>query len=149
VVRGEAAAAGQAHRPRYPRRRSLSAGPWQSKSLGRHDQAAVTADAGPGALIQLDGSRAAANGTHIVRHDPARVLVDLASKQGIVDLFATAVEERSALRARMREVIHSDPDEFGRLLLRESELIDTAQRLSPVVRLLALPYAERPGYREE
>ncbi|MFE5023170.1 DUF6221 family protein [Streptomyces sp. NPDC056656] len=31
----------------------------------------------------------------------------------------------------------------------ESRLIDEAQGLSPVVRLLALRYADRPGYREE
>ncbi|MFD8970518.1 DUF6221 family protein [Streptomyces sp. NPDC059568] len=88
-------------------------------------------------------------GRHVARHDPARVLAEVEGKRRIVDIYANALEERVALRARMREVIRSDSDEFGRLHRQESELIETAERMAPVVRLLALPYADRPGYREE
>ncbi|MEV5085930.1 DUF6221 family protein [Streptomyces sp. NPDC056159] len=86
---------------------------------------------------------------HIVRHDPARVLRELDAKRRILALYATATEDRTALRARMREVIDKDPDEFSRLHRQESELIEMAGRMAPVVRLLALPYVDRPGYREE
>ncbi|MBA4865942.1 hypothetical protein H1V43_32280 [Streptomyces sp. PSKA54] len=96
------------------------------------------------ALVVHDGDRG-----HVVRHDPARVLREIDAKRGIVGLYASALEERAALRARMREVIHVDPDEFGRLHRQESELIESAERMLPVVRLLAVPYADQPGYREE
>ncbi|MFF1483112.1 DUF6221 family protein [Streptomyces sp. NPDC058319] len=86
---------------------------------------------------------------HIACHDPARVLREIDAKRRILDLYATAVEERSALRTRMREVLRAESDEFGQLHLEESGLIETARRLTPVVRLLALPYADQPGYREE
>ncbi|MEU9640922.1 DUF6221 family protein [Streptomyces sp. NPDC048188] len=86
---------------------------------------------------------------HIAEHDPARVLREVDARRRILDRFATAVEDRVALRARMREVTDTDPDEFGRLHREESGLIEAAEHLVPVVRLLALPYADRPGYRDE
>lgn len=97
--------------------RAADEGPWQGKHLGRHDQAAVDTGA-RGGLIQLDGPRAAANGTHIVVHDPARVLREIDAKRRIVDRYAW-----------LRD--HGDTG-------------GTAW----VLPLLALPYADRPGYRE-
>ncbi|WP_326806045.1 DUF6221 family protein [Streptomyces sp. NBC_01788] len=96
------------------------------------------------ALVLDEGERA-----HIVRHDPARVLRELDAKRRILALYATAIEGRTALRARMREAIEKDSDEFTRLHRQESELLEMAGRMAPVVRLLALPYVDRPGYREE
>ncbi len=86
---------------------------------------------------------------HVTEHDPRRVLREVAAKRQIVDLYAAAVEERVVLRDRMRQVIDADPDEFGRLHQQETELIRVAQQLTPVVRLLGLPYGDRPGYRED
>ncbi|MBK3524840.1 MULTISPECIES: DUF6221 family protein [Streptomyces] len=88
-------------------------------------------------------------GAHVAEYDPRRALRELEAKRGILDLYATAVEDRVALRARMREALHTDPDEFGRLHRQESELMRVAEQLDPVVRLLGLPYVDRPGYREE
>jgi len=52
---------------------------------------------------------------HIVRHDPARVLAEVAAKRAVIDLL----------------------EELNELGLYEA------------VQFLALPYADRPGYREE
>lgn len=58
---------------------------------------------------------------HIAEHDPARVLAEVDAKRRILDLYEQA-----------------EYGDFARL---------TA--LDDVIRLLALPYAERPGYRPE
>jgi hypothetical protein len=57
---------------------------------------------------------------HIVRHDPARVLREIDAKRGILG----RVESHAAVMGR--DEVHGD-----------------------LLRLLALPYADRPGYREE
>lgn len=92
------------------------------------------------------GARQAA---HIVRHDPDRVLAEVEAKRQIVAPYAAALEDRQSIRARMREVIYKEPDEFGRLLKQENALIDKAEALDPVVRALALPHADHPDYRPE
>jgi hypothetical protein len=113
--------------------RAADEGPWQSKSLGRHDQAAIATGGGPTALIQFDGSRAAANGTHVARHDPARVLREIDAKRQLVELHAPG---------EMKDV---DGDVCMACDLRgEGPFYPCA-----TLRLLALPYADRPGYREE
>ena len=98
--------------------RAADPGPWKSESLGRHDQAAIK-PAAPTSLIQFDGSRAAANGVHAARHNPARVLREIEAKRRIVDRY---------------EWLREHGDTGG-----------TAW----VLPLLALPYADRPGFREE
>ncbi|MFE6165322.1 DUF6221 family protein [Streptomyces sp. NPDC056486] len=80
---------------------------------------------------------------------PARVLREIDADRRILDLYVTAVAERVALRTRMRALTDKELDEFGRLHAQESVLIETGRRLAPIVRLLALPYEDRPGYREE
>ncbi|MYS91450.1 hypothetical protein GTY47_17700 [Streptomyces sp. SID5464] len=128
--------------------RAATLGPWVQSGIGDYGW---TVDFGrPGAGVETaDTEQGLADADFIAVHNPARVLREIDAKRRILDLYATAVEDRLALRARMREVIHSDADEFGRLHLQESELIKTAECLAPVTRLLALPYADRPGYREE
>ncbi|MGI5139281.1 MULTISPECIES: DUF6221 family protein [unclassified Streptomyces] len=75
--------------------------PWESRTLGRHDQAAVITKEGSASLILLDGSRAAANDAHIARHDPARVLRQTAVLRDGVDLWSRMVgsHARACLRA--------------------------------------------------
>lgn len=70
--------------------READEGPWQLKTLGRHDQAAVSTE-GPGALVQLDGVRATANGAHIAHHDPARVLREIQAHRTTVDEYDIAL----------------------------------------------------------
>lgn len=75
------------------------------------------------AVVVHDGDRG-----HIVRHDPARVLREINAKRQMLDRY----EE---LRAASKEegLIGDVTEEYQNFLLR----------------LLALPYADRSGYREE
>lgn len=63
---------------------------------------------------------------HIVRHDPARVLREVEAKRRIIDQYTTDINS-DHWEARLAA------DDFGEAALR----------------LLALPYADRPGYQEE
>lgn len=123
-------------------------GPWVQSGIGEYGW---TVDFGrPGAGVETeDSEQGLADADFIAAHNPARVLRELGAKRQTLALYTGALEEREALRARMRKVIDSDPNEFRRLHAQESDLIETARRLAPVVRLLALPYADRPGYRKE
>lgn len=86
---------------------------------------------------------------HIERQHPARVLAEVETKRQIIAPYAAAIEDREALRARMRQVIYEEPDEFSRLHRQENALIDRAVALEPVIRVLALPFADHPDYCEE
>lgn len=108
--------------------RGADHGPWKSETLGRHDQAAIKL-AAPTSLIQFDGSRAAANGTHVSRHDPARVLREIDAKRMIV----AAHERRPMSKSDSADCAHC----WG------------AVWPCPTLRILASVYDDRPGYREE
>jgi hypothetical protein len=109
-------------------------GPWIVRQLGRHDQAAVVQDTGqrtPRGLpvgdvvvADADGPKGAANGTHIARWDPARVMREIESKRQLLDQCEYWIE-RDPLGA-------GAPDGLA---------VTTVQ-------LLALPYADRPGFKE-
>lgn len=101
--------------------------PWKSESLGRHDQAAIKL-AAPTSLIQFDGSRAAANGAHVARHDPARVLREIDMKRSLV----AAHERRPMPKGDTADCAHC----WG------------AVWPCPTLRLLASVYDDRPGYQE-
>lgn len=75
---------------------------------------------------------------HIIRHDPARVLREIDAKRRII---AQCVywNERAAQEA-------VDPPKYPQPGLDLGLLLDA---MNPVLRLLALPYADRPGYRAE
>jgi hypothetical protein len=62
--------------------------------------------------------------THIARHDPARVLAEVEAKRRIVEMGASYVPELE----------HGDNGEWA---------------LDATLRLLALPYADHPDYRQE
>lgn len=67
---------------------------------------------------------------HIARHDPARVLADVAAKRAIVEAYEGAELERG-----------DDPND-------ETRIAD-ATTLRWVVCVLASAYAQHPDYREE
>ncbi|MHB9862176.1 DUF6221 family protein [Streptomyces sp. YIM S03343] len=75
------------------------------------------------ALVVHDGDRA-----HIIRHGPARVLREIDAKRAIVDDLAKEI----------RWGARKGPDYL--------DGIDSCER---TLKRLALPYAERPGYRDE
>jgi hypothetical protein len=76
-----------------------------------------------------------ANAEHIARHDPARVLREVEAKRRIIDEFVIA-------RAKFKRVIPGNDFEAGERAAR-------FHSMHLAVRLLALPYSGRPGYREE
>jgi hypothetical protein len=76
-----------------------------------------------------------ANGTHMARWDPARVLAECEAKRRIVSLHTT--EPRVIWR---EEVVDGDPD--PRLVPH----VESAP--NPTLRLLALPYTDHPDYDE-
>ncbi|MFF8286177.1 DUF6221 family protein [Streptomyces albus] len=69
---------------------------------------------------------------HVVRHDPARVLTEVNAKCGVVALASQATEEAAS-------------EDFLLRVPAQAQL----GVLKPVLRLLALPYADHPDYREE
>ncbi|MFD7996860.1 DUF6221 family protein [Streptomyces mexicanus] len=64
---------------------------------------------------------------HIARHDPTRVLAEVEAKRQVIEQYES--------------IGNPPPSEIGPDLVRAE--------LGRVLRLLALPYADRPGYREE
>lgn len=77
-----------------------------------------------------------ADRAHIVRHDPARVLREIDAKRQIIDECAHWHDKLA------REAVDPSPVPFPAL----GEVLDA---VTPILRALALPYADRPGYREE
>lgn len=71
---------------------------------------------------------------HIIRHDPARILVEVEAKQKIVGIYEdAAVGQRAATGT-----------------VGVAELMDgSANSLRFALRLLALPYADHPDYQRE
>lgn len=87
--------------------------------------------------VELIGSGMSGGGAHepeiarhAVAHDPARVLREINAKRQLVERYERAMENRRA---------HPDDLASAGALLA----------LHGAVKLLALPYADRPGYREE
>lgn len=118
--------------------RAADPGPWKSESLGRHDQAAIK-PAALTSLIQFDGSRAAANGMHVSRHDPARVLREIDATRRIVEIHRVVGfedEDMTDLGSGCSECGYSA--EYG-----------DRGGWCETLRLLAAPYADRPGFRKE
>lgn len=87
--------------------------------------------------VELVGSGMSGGGVHeealarfIVEHDPARVLREIDAKRQVLDEFEQA-------------------DRYSRTTWGQSNADQSrARALGKVVRLLALPYADRPGYEE-
>lgn len=111
-------------------------GQWIFRTLGRHDLAAVKTETG---MAQLDGSRATANAVHMTRHDPARVLREVEAKRRMLDEHTPA---RPPGRPNM---------ERHCLSCTTAQTWDEASGESTclTLRLLALPYADHPDYRND
>lgn len=93
-----------------------------------------------GVIVASDGGHAeeCANGNwtgiaeHIVRHDPARVLAEVDAKRALLDLHGPGEFEYSDVDVCM-VCDQQDPEPYP----------------CRTVRLLALPYADHPDYRDE
>lgn len=73
---------------------------------------------------------------HIARHDPARVLREIDAKRQLMELH----------HAELIEVTNADGDERSGYFCAECDGESFPCR---TLRLLALPYADRPGFRAE
>lgn len=112
--------------------RRADEGPWRLKTLGRHDQAAISTNATTG-LVQLDGGPATANGVHIARHDPARTLREAEAKRRLLRHYESAV---IALR-------NAGPS--GEIHDQMTSVVNT---LRAVLRDQAQVYADHPDCKE-
>jgi hypothetical protein len=110
---------------------------WLRAQLDEDDRIAREAKAGPwhsdgGSVYARHPTdevvRYSESAEHIAGHDPVRVLRE--------------VEAKRQLLAQYAEVADNDVDEV-------EYAHGWANALGTAVRLLALPYADRPGYREE
>lgn len=116
-------------------------GPWIPRNLGRHDGSAIVVDTGNRtrgmpigpAIGVMEGPRGAADGVHTARHNPARVLAEVEAKRRQLDEYDQAFTQREELAGTPHSI-----EGAVRLL--------TALRF---VKLLALPHADHPDYREE
>lgn len=67
-----------------------------------------------------------ANGRHIARHDPARVLREVDAKRAILEAEQDRVVQEGPLPERLRDMVETD-----------------------IIKFLALPYADHADYRQE
>ncbi|WP_367134490.1 MULTISPECIES: DUF6221 family protein [Streptomyces] len=135
--------------------RAAKPGPWI-----RHDHVAgvhaddATPDRPHGSAVadcrRVPDGHGVPNALHIVRHQPARVLADVAAKRRIVDDYAVLLSELDGLRMQMRVAsAESRDDNFMQMYQQEGKLIEKSRHLAPVIRSLALPYADHPDYQVE
>ncbi|MCX4993825.1 DUF6221 family protein [Streptomyces longwoodensis] len=106
---------------------AASPGPWYVNA--EHDEVMAVDDVTVAEGFALSGRQLRATVDHIARHDPARVLREIDTKRRLLDLHRPYVPEpnQSCLGCA------------GGIMFSSC----------PVVRLLALSYTDRPGYREE
>ena len=83
-------------------------------------------------------------GAHIARHDPARVLAEVDAKRRILDQHRPADSECTTCcgESYIEETWDGEEERISR---KRASLTWPC----PTVRLLALPYANRRGYRDE
>jgi hypothetical protein len=97
-------------------------------------------------VVYDEGTPTDSEAEHITRHDPARVLAEVEAKRELIDEHA---------EYEWAETIESEP--VGQGLCRKCADWDNVDYDGPphepypcdTLRLLALPYADAPGYREE
>lgn len=82
-------------------------------------------------LVNMLGTSA-----HIANFDPARVLAEVESKRRILDHW-------ESLRAEVARYRSADEENPPSILLAGEQVLETTARA------MALPYQDRPGFREE
>lgn len=140
-----------------PPRRPVSSGEaWAVESSDAHEPmsdggipAAVWVVTGPEGE---DGIAAVNNhhrAVHIARHDPARVLAEVAAKRRMIGYYV--VTTRLCAEAKQRiDTAESAGREANKRDYADWDRANTeASILADPVRLLALPYADHPDYRRE
>lgn len=110
---------------------SDAAGPSASRRRWMRDAISCVVDATDNGLIVYgEGTPTSEQADHIVRWDPARVLAEVDAKRRILDEVVPDLNRLDGLmETQERGGWHEDSDKL--------------------TRLLALPYADRPGYQED
>ncbi|GHA61028.1 hypothetical protein GCM10010330_11080 [Streptomyces tendae] len=123
---------------------AASAGPWSTRWNGQDHELVAPARAYPIAewtyAIATQEPEASAhraecdtaNADHIVRHDPARVLREIDAKRKTIALCEPPLVDVTGPGDTEKSFVPGEGTPWG---------LD-------VLKLLALPYADRPGYRE-
>ncbi|MFK0140684.1 DUF6221 family protein [Streptomyces murinus] len=100
---------------------------------GPHPFTGAVASTGPASHMQ-----AMKDAAFIAAHDPARVLREIDAKRRIIALWKAADDDAAG------EQRHADSYDTG----ADGWPMGREDALSDVLRLLALSYADRPGYKE-
>ncbi|CAM5718479.1 DUF6221 family protein [Streptomyces fumanus] len=92
-----------------------------------------------------------ARALHIAGHDPNRVMGEVDAKRKLVDLHAAVPDHGRFSGSDDCETFTCDGDHPDSPVCRSCRTYagDPMSAPCPTLRLLALPYADRPGYREE
>jgi hypothetical protein len=110
--------------------RACSGSPWQATPAGTVGTDPGPGDPGAGEPAFVATAENGAYAEHIARHDPARVLAEVAARRRILDEY----EKQSWILGQG----HRTPE------------LEAAQEVRErVLRLLALPHASHPAYQEE
>ncbi|MFF9118288.1 DUF6221 family protein [Streptomyces massasporeus] len=85
---------------------------------------------------------------HIVAHDPARVLREIDAKRQVLAKYVKAVERIEEL-ATLCERLKAEGRDTLMPEMERATAIHRRDVLHEVLRLHALPYVDRPGFRDE
>ncbi|ROQ69188.1 hypothetical protein EDD93_3685 [Streptomyces sp. 840.1] len=111
---------------------------WHAHHRAQYDGCWAIIDAADDGVITTVDPRASADpgvAAHIARHDPARALSEVEAKRQMVKLHACAAGHECSTLDRHGEIDHCT-------WVMDSEACTT-------LRLLALPYADHPDYRDD
>lgn len=86
-----------------------------------------------------------ANGRHIARHDPARVLAECEAKRQIVEAFEDERVRRDIYNRSYDDGLLTTNDDLRNRLASNAH----CRGLEVAMLALALPYADHPDYRKE
>ncbi|MFF3928245.1 DUF6221 family protein [Streptomyces hirsutus] len=87
------------------------------------------------------------NGRHIAEHDPARALREIDAKREVIAKYTKAVERMAEL-ASLCERLKADGKDTFMPEMDRATAIHRRDVLHEVLQLHALPYADRPGFKE-
>ncbi|WP_405506373.1 DUF6221 family protein [Streptomyces cyaneofuscatus] len=88
-----------------------------------------------------------ADAKYIARHDPARTLREVEAKRAVLAAYCAAVSAREEAARLVQKARTSGWDPIM-AELEEASAIHKRDALHEVLRLLALPYSDHPGYEE-
>lgn len=115
------------------------AGPWH---IDRHPMQGLRIMDGPGLVVTWTPGfyeRGDADAEHIARHDPPRVLRDVAADRALLDLYERA--------KRYRDQVFAQPG--PRSVSDEMRAVTQMLALEQVLRLRAAVWSDHPDYRSE